>query len=109
MPKVDMKKLRRRMEERRKARKDAQSRLKGLPRYEKILNKKKKLVDIVIGFGVWEHCRVSEMLDDPEGQNYICNFILGVGDFHEDFKKDIIKVCKHNGYEVEEGEEDIPY
>jgi len=106
MGKVNMEKLRGKA----KKAKVTRQRKSGLPPYEKLEDRKGKLSDIVLGFGAWKDWRVSEMLDDSAGQNYIANFILGKGDFHEDFKNDIIEVCERCGFDVDtEEEEDIPY
>ena len=78
------------------------------------MSKKGKVSDILFLFGVWVGYRMSDIMQDPQGQNYIYNYILNPSNnFPVDFKKAVFTLTKN--FEAEDDyassieEDDIPY
>jgi hypothetical protein len=80
-----------------------------MPSFEKLSDKKGKLSDIVLHFGIWTGSRVSEMLGDPKGDSYIRNFLLACdSNFPQEFQDLITGVVIRNDPSFFDREEEEP-
>jgi len=74
-----------------------------------------KVRDVLFLFGSWVGHKVSDIMSDPQGQNYIFNYVLNPeNNFPSDFKKVVFDVAKKLEAEddyisMREEDDDIPY
>lgn len=83
-------------------------------KYKLIKSKKGKVRDVLFLFGQWVGHRLSDIMQDPQGQNYIFNYVLNPkNNFPPDFKKIVYEIAK--SYESEDDyytlkeTDDIPF
>lgn len=112
MTKTDKNKLRQAI----KSQKESRSAKANFDDKYKIINAKNgKIRDVLFLFGSWVGHKVSDIMSDPQGQNYIFNYVLNPeNNFPTKFKKAVFEVAK--GLEAEDAyvsdkkeDDDIPY
>ena len=92
MTKVDKIKLRQAI----KSQKETRKASAGFEsKYKLISSKNGKVRDILFLFGSWVGHRLSDIMQDPQGQNYIFNYILNSdNNFPKDFKEAVFAIAK---------------
>jgi hypothetical protein len=82
----------------------------------KVIKKDGKIVDVLFLFGSWVGHRLSDILEDPSGYNYIYNYVLSPEqNFPKDFQKIVFKVAEKIREKMDDympdldDEEDIPF
>jgi hypothetical protein len=83
-------------------------------KYRLIRSKNGKIRDILFLFGSWVGHRLSDIMQDPQGQNYIFNYILNPeNNFPTDFKRAVFDIAKsleaEDDHISSKEENDIPY
>lgn len=112
MAKTDKNKLKKAIENQKENRNQS---VKFEKKYKLITTKNGKIRDVLFLFGQWVGHRLSNIMKDPQGQNYVFNYVLNPkNNFPTDFKKAVFDVAKRleaddEFISMKEEDDDIPY